>query len=175
MPSAADVTVAVTGGVFYAPDATAMPTNAVDDLDAAFDEVGYISEDGITQSIGSETTSIRAWQNSDEVRVVRTSHTLTYAWTMIETNPESLTLYYGNHTAGVTEITAAQGFRGEFVIEYHDGDRDVRIVLPDAQVTELGDTQLVNGQPVGYPVTVTAFPDDTGVKAYLYLDDTTSS
>lgn len=175
MPTASNVDVAVTGGVWYGPDGTGVPTNAVTDLDADYDEVGYLSEDGIVQSIGSESTLIKAWQNSDTVRTISTSSTVTYAFTMIETSATTLEVYYGNYTAGTVQITGAQGIRGEWIIEYHDGVKDIRIVIPDGQVTERGDTQFKNGEAVGYPITVTAYPDGSSVNAYRYQDATTSS
>jgi hypothetical protein len=55
-----------------------------------------------------------------------------------------------------------------------DGDVDIRIVIPDGQVTERGDVTYANGEAIGYDVTVTAYPDDSGVKAYIYRDETAS-
>jgi len=56
----------------------------------------------------------------------------------------------------------------ELVIEAVDGTSIVRIVLPNAEVTEVGDRTYASGDATVYPVTVTAYPDSTGVKAYKY-------
>jgi hypothetical protein len=161
--------------VYTAPTGTTLPTVATSTLDVAFDAVGYLSEDGITQSIGSDQTEIKAWQNSDIVRKIQTSHDLTYAYTMIETGESTLVEYYGDYTAladgAVVEITGEQLDHRARVLHVIDGDKKIRIVLPDSQVTERGDVQYVNGDAVGYPVTVTAFPDGNGVKAYMYIDE----
>jgi hypothetical protein len=171
MATTADlVRVGVTGGVYTAPSGTTIPTTVEGALDGAFAEVGYISEDGVTQSIGADNTSIKAWQNGDEVRVIQTSHSLTYAFTMIETSEVTLEAYYGNYTAGTVEISGDQLPRGPWVISVVDGDAAIRIVIPDGQVTERGDITYQNADAVGYPITISAFPDGSGNKAYMYLD-----
>jgi hypothetical protein len=173
---ATKVDVAVTGIVAFAPAGSTLPTNAVDNLDGAFTELGYMSEDGVVGSRASDNTEIKAWQNGDTVRVIKTTDTATKQFTMIETTDDVLEVYYGgSFSGGNGEITGEQGTRGSWVVEYRDGDKDVREVLPDAQVTEWGDTPLVNGSPVSFPVTITAYPDVNGVKIYRYADNTTSS
>jgi hypothetical protein len=49
-----------------------------------------------------------------------------------------------------------------------DGSDLIRIVVPDGQVVERGDVVYKNDTPIGYQVTVTAYPDASGVKAYIY-------
>lgn len=173
-PTAANVQVATTGGAYHAPTGTTLPTTAPAVLNAAFlaNEVGYISEDGVTQTIDEDVEQIRAWQNGDIVRTVQTSHALTYAFTMIETNEAVLAAYYGtdNVADGVVEVKAGQGDRGSWVFEVLDGDTHIRIVVPDGQVTERGDVEFVNGNAIAYPLTITCYPDGSAVKAYQYID-----
>jgi hypothetical protein len=170
MTTASNVRVGVTGGAYTAPDGTTLPTDPSTALDGAFVDVGYISEDGVTQSIGADVTDITAWQNADVVRKIQTSHDLTYQFTMIETSEVTLEAYYGNYTTGTVEITGAQLPHGPWVLSVIDGDAEIRIVIPDGQVTERGDIVYQNGDAVGYPITISCFPDDDEVKAYMYLD-----
>jgi hypothetical protein len=172
--TAANVRVGVTGGVYTAPEGTAIPTTIEAALNGAFEDVGYISEDGVTQSIGEDITDLKAWQNGDVVRKIQTSHDLTYTFTMIETSDVTLATYYGNYAAGVVQIDGEQLPHKSWVLEVQDGDDDVRIVIPDGQITERGDLVYQNGDAVGYPVTITCFPDDSGNKAYLYVSGTGS-
>ena len=67
-----NVRVAVTGGVYVGAIGTATPANATAPVDAKLKDLGYISEDGVTQSIDSDTSEIKAWQNGDVVRVIQT-------------------------------------------------------------------------------------------------------
>lgn len=162
------VEVATTGGVYVAPDGTALPANANAARNVAFEEVGYISEDGVVQSIGSDRTDIKAWQNGDIVRKVQTSHDLTYQFTMLETNDVSLEVYYGNYTAGTVEINSDVLPHQRWVLEFFDGDDHIRVVIPDGEVTERGDVSYKNDEATAYPITITCYPDASGNKAYLY-------
>ena len=64
MPTAANVTVGkpkITGAIFRAPLGTTLPTDATTALDEAFKQLGYASEDGVTNSNSPETDQIKAW------------------------------------------------------------------------------------------------------------------
>lgn len=175
--TAGAVRVGVTGAVYMAPTGTALPTSIAGSLNAAFVDVGYLSEDGITLSNSVETTDLTAWQNAAVVRKIQTSHELSAAFSMLETNANSLELYFNDYTAGpggtdaVVQVTGTQGWRGCMVIDItDDATNDVRIVLPDAQVIEFADINVVNGDAMQYGVTLTCYPDGSDVKAYLYFD-----
>lgn len=167
---AANVRVGVTGALFVAPTGSALPTTVGGGLNGAFSDVGYITEDGVSTSTSIDTNDIKAWQNGDTVRKVQTGHDFTVAFTMLETNPTSLELYYGNYTAGTVEVRGDQGYRGSFVINVVDDTELIRIVIPDGQVTEKSDVGYVNADPASYGVTLTCYPDTSGVKAYIYLE-----
>lgn len=171
--TAANVRVGVTGGAFHAPLLTAVPTDATAALNAALNEVGYIGEDGITQTIEADSTDIKAWQNGDVVRKIQTSHDLTFSFKMIETNAEALKVYYADADASVTafQITGDQAPHEVWVLEVADGDNSIRIVLKDAQVTDRGEVTYKTDEAIGYEITLTAYPDASGVKAYVYMDD----
>lgn len=181
MTTAENVRVAVTGSINYGPAGTALPTDATTALDAAFDEVGYANEDGVVQTINESRQNIKAWQNGDIVRKVRDEHDVMYAFTMLETNLTTLEIYYGDGSVtgtladGVVEIKGDMDTRGEWVLHVIDGDELIRVVIPDGQVTERGEVSYVNANAVQYPVTITAYPDDTDVKAYMYLAIDTGS
>jgi len=81
-------------GLFIAPYGTTAPTDADSVLASGWDGVGYISEDeapNIAQEI--TTQAIRAWQSASDVKKVITARAITLAFTMIEANPLSLSLY----------------------------------------------------------------------------------
>lgn len=169
-----NVRVAVTGGVYRADLGTTLPTSALSALGGDFEDMGYISEEGVTQSIARDVTNIAAWQNGDVVRTVQTSHIVTYTFTLIESKDEVFRTIYGNFTdlgggEGVSEITGDILDSHAWVLNVIDGTNRIRLCIPDGQVTETGDITWTNGELIGYPVTVTTFPDGDGVKAYKYL------
>lgn len=165
-----NVRVAVTGGVFTAAVGTTLPTTADATLNVAFVDLGYVSEDGITESQEADVTDIVAWQNGDVVRKVQTSHDLTYELTLIETKDDVLSSFYGPLSSGVVEVTGDQLGRKSWVIDVVDGEHDIRVVIPEGQVTERGEVTYANGEAISYPLTITAYPDNSGVKAYIYRD-----
>lgn len=160
--TSAAVRVAVTGGVYIAPTATAAPTNATTALNAAFVELGYVGEDGVTESRERSIETIKAWQNAATLREVVTDATIRYSFTLLETSIATLTAVYGAAPAtGTLDISpAVTGGRKSFVIQVVDGANLLRIYIPQGEVTEVGDVVYASGEPVGYEVTVTAY--DTG-------------
>jgi hypothetical protein len=156
-----NVRVAVTGAVYVAPVGTAAPTASGSALNVAFVDLGYVSADGITESIDRSTTQIRAWQNGSLVREVTSDGTYSVSMTFIETQESVLELYYGNSaTAGKLDIDpTSTGGRKSFVIDVVDGDDVERIYIPAGEITSLGERTLASGEAVGYEVTITAYAD----------------
>jgi len=172
-----------TGGVLVAPLGTAMPTNTSTALAAAYKAIGYVGEDGVTEGGERTTEKVKAW-GGDVVKVLQTDHSLTYAFTMIETlNVEALKAVYGSTNVTSTAATASTGtlqsinVTGQVLphqvwcIEVRDGVAKVRIAIKDGQITEVGEITYNDGSVVGYPVTIEAFPDSAGVKAIKFTDD----
>lgn len=173
-----NVRVGVSGAIYCAPEGTALPTDATAALNAAFDELGFIDENGVTESQSTSVTNIKAWQNSAVVRKIQTEHDLTYAFAALETNPAVLEAYYGNYTDGPdgsVEITGGVLPNLCWIIDVYDGDNTTRIVVPEGQITAPGDVIYGAGDAVKYPMTLTAFPDDDGVKAYVYFNTSGAS
>lgn len=163
------------GAIFVAPVGTALPTDATTNLDAAFENLGYISEDGVTQNITRDSESIKAW-GGDTVLTSQTDFAETFSFRMIEAlnlAAKKVTFGADNVTgtlaAGVTVKTNAKELPAQsYVIEMVQNGHLVRKVIPNAKVTELGEIQYVDGQAVGYEPTITALPDTAGNTSYEY-------
>lgn len=174
MPTVSDnVRVGVTGAVYVAPAGTPLPTTAAMALNVAFEELGFMDESGVVETQGTSITNIKAWQNSAVVRKILTEHDLTYSFTALETNDTVLETYYGNFAAGVVEVTGEVLPNLVWVIDVIDGTNETRIVVPEGQVTSPGAVTYGATDAVKYPMTLSAFPDATGVKAYIYFADVT--
>lgn len=157
------VRVAITGAVSVGPTTSTAPTTASSAL-TGFTDLGYVGEDGVTESRGRSTTKIKAWQNADTVREVITEAELTYSFTLIETKKETVELFYGTTvTSTATEgsfsvIPASTGGRRSFVVDVVDGAELIRTYIPSGEVTEVGDVVYASGEPIGYEVTITTYP-----------------
>lgn len=178
-PNAANVSVGkpkAGGGIFAAPYGTPVPTDAVANLDAKFVPLGYVSDSGIVNSISTDTASINAW-GGDEVLNVRTSRSESFKFTFIETNTETLKQVYGagNVTESKTgELTVLHNSkelpRVSYVFEILlSGGRVKRIVVENARVSEVGDVTYVDGEAIGYEVTLGAYPNKDANTAVEYI------
>lgn len=153
------------GGVFRAPAGTTLPTDASTALDAAFVNMGYVSDDGVVNSKTRENTEVNAW-GGDKVRDLQTSKTDTFQMTFIEArNTEVLKAVHGNDN--VTEANdmitirenSAELDRAVWVIDEIMNDGYIkRTVIPDGKVTEVGDVTHKDDELLGYQVTISAYP-----------------
>lgn len=165
------------GAIFTASYETDVPVDATTALVAAFMGLGYVSEDGLVNAIETDTESIPAW-GGETVLIVNTSREETFTFTFIETNANVLSEVYGedNVTVGVDDtITVVHSNIDReprrYVFEIAMTNKRVkRIVVPRAQITEVGEVTYADGEPIGYEVTLTALPEGpSGVTATEYL------
>lgn len=172
------VRVGITGELFAAPTGTARPTDSVDPLNAAYIGLGYVSEDGVTETHEDTIEDIIAWQNATVVRSVRTESVMRLGCTLIETKGEVLELYHPGSSIEVVgsgqwklEIPTPSTDRRQFVLDVIDGAKHLRIDVPNGEVTERGEITYANGEPIGYEITITCYPSATGILAVKFSDD----
>lgn len=169
--NANQVDVAVTGAVAFGETSAEAPTDAETALPSGdWRDVGYISSDGVVEARDRSTNNIVSWQNSDIVRVVTTEASVTVEFTMIQTNADSLALFYGaevDPTDGSIEVVPREsGGRRAIVVDYVDGDKLARLYLPNAEVTAVDGPTLAAGDAIGYGVTLTGYPETVGGSTY---------
>lgn len=171
-----------TGGVLNAPAGTSLPTTAVATA-TSFVALGYVSDDGLTETIDRSTDKIKAW-GGDIVKVVQSEFSVTYQFTLYETlNADVLKAIHGTANVTTTAATVSSGTlqsvkvnaatlpKIPWLFDMKDGTAKIRIVVPLGQVTTVGDITYNDGGVIGYEVTVEAFADSSGNQAYKYIDD----
>lgn len=162
--NANNVRVGVTGSAWVGATSATAPTTAVSNL-TGFTELGYISADGITETRDRGTNDIRAWQNSDLVRTVVTDSMATFQFTLLEATKATVELYYGATVTGsngsIEVNPASTGGLKSFVLNAIDGDKSIRLYIPSGEVTAVEPIAYVNGDPVSFGITVTAYSNGT--------------
>jgi len=176
MPDSDAVLVALTGAVMSAPAGTAGPADPTTAWAAGWLDLGWISEDGVTEGYADDSNEIKAWQGGTTVRTVITGSTATYHFVAIETSEEVLARYHkgATVTSGVgfstIEIKGAQPDIRAWGFDIVDGSNHIRIVVARGEVTERGEITYNNSDAIGYEMTITAYPDDNGVVAVKIVD-----
>ena len=172
-----------TGAVFVAPYGTVLPTNAHVALNAAFEGLGYVSEDGLVNSVETDTEEVNAW-GGDLVLVGQTTFKETFTVNLIETAAEALKVYYGEGNVvvegnGSITVTQSNEMLPNVSVVFDlvlTGGRIKRIVVPNAQIADRsGEITYVDGEAITYPAMFVAYPDENGDTHKEYIATVLSS
>ena len=192
MPNVNDVRIGApeqktTGAIKHAPVGTTLPVlsdigaSGVT-LDPAFVGDEYVSEDGLTLSPSMSTTNIKDWSGT-VVRKLLEEFDGTLSWTMISTNEDTLKIAFGDDYVTSAAASSAHGAQVRAALGAHlpdtqswvflmkDGDARVVIVVPNGQITEVGDVTFVSNNALGWQVTLSTYPDSDGNSIYIMTDD----
>jgi hypothetical protein len=155
-----NVRVAVTGVVAVGATSATAPVDA-DSTATGFTDLGYVGEDGVTETRGRSTNKIKAWQNAAIVREVVTEAEMQLKFVLIETKQETVELFYGGTVdtadGSIAVIPANTGGRKSYVVDVVDGDDFIRTYVPSGEIVEVGDQVYASGEPIGYEVTITCY------------------
>lgn len=169
------------GAIHRAPVGTPLPTDAASPLNEAFKELGYISDDGLTNENKIETEDIKAW-GGDTVLTPQKGKTDKLKFKLIEAlNVEVLKTVYGEKNvqgdlkSGIsvdvkTEELDASAWVAEMIMK---GGVLKRIVVPEASISELSEIVYKDNEATGYEITLSAAPDKNGSthKEYIIKGD----
>lgn len=167
----------VAGAVFVAPLKTALPEDAKSELDAAFKNLGFISEDGIKNENTASSEDIKAWGGAI-VNSVQKEKTDKFKMTFIEAlNIDVLKFIYGKsnvegslETGVKIKVGLEEAEEQVMVIDtVLKGGYLKRVVIPICKLTEMGEIPYSDSDTLGYESTVSAFPDTEGFTHYEYI------
>lgn len=177
--TASEVVVGSGGKIFIAPVGTAEPNTPTEALNAAFKDLGYISEDGISASFGVTVEDINAFQSLLPIRRVVTGRTADISFTCRQWNADTFSLALGggsfdesggNYLFYPPENDDALA-ENAVIVEWNDGTKNYRLIIRKAVVVENVETTIVRNAAADLPITLSILGSDTQDAWYLLTDD----
>jgi hypothetical protein len=152
----------ITGHVYTAPVGTAGPTDTTTAWPAAWQDLGYLTDDGPAITPGYTTKDIMGWQSLLPVRKVATERTLEWKFPLMQTDAFTFPLAFGGGTITGTApgpwtyTPPDPSFIDEraFGLEVNDGTVTERYILQRGLVTDVKDIPFKRGEAVRFEVTV---------------------
>ena len=175
--------ISVTGGIKVAPIGTVTPTDPTSVLNAAFKELGYVTEDGLKLSHDASDDKIKVW-GGVAIRTIRSDYSATITGTLVSTlDVDVLKNVFGDslvtQKSGFIAIKHAADIAPEkvYVIETKDASNGgrKRYVIPKGQIAVSGDVNLSHKEITGFEITIEALADKDGVCYYEFVETTPSS
>lgn len=158
-----EVVVAADGDLFVAPVGTTPPaTIAAVVTEPTWTKLGYTNEDGVTFLDGKTLEPIQAWQEFYPLRFIVTEKVASLAFVLIQWNADTVPLAFGGG-AVVEDAPGAYSYEAPdpsiideraAILQWADGDKDYRLLIPRVMVTENVETNLVRTSEAGLPITL---------------------
>lgn len=178
--NASEIMVGASGAVYIAPTGTALPTDIATALNAAFKDVGLLTEDGVNVESSMEQEILRSWQVLGRVRTIVTARDFQVSFAMQQWNETTLPFAFGGGT--VTSAGTPVAYTYDFpddqvrdvramVIEWADGTKDFRLVIPEIEVTDMEAFSLVKNAEAALGVTGTVISNPSAAFTMRLITD----
>lgn len=174
-----EIVVGANGTVRTAPVGTAAPADEVAAPVAAWIDLGYTSEDGVTFTDAKTLEPIPVWQLFNPARRIVTEREVTVAFTLRQWNVQTVPFALGGGavtepTPGHYKYTPADPEdidEKALMIDWQDGTKHYRLIVVRGMVSESVETQIVRTAAADLPVTFMVNGVDSGAAWYLLTDD----
>lgn len=159
-----------------------LPTDAKTDIDEAFKSLGYISEDGLTNTTDTDSEDRKDW-GGDVIKSEMTSYAESYQVSFLESRESVLKAVYGDANVtsdgqgGITvkhnkNFTEERPYIFESLIT---ATLIKRTVIPRGSIVERDDVAENSEDLLTYTPTIKALPDESGNTSYVYYYDSSKA
>lgn len=148
--------------ISLAPYGTALPATLNGTLDGAFEDVGWLHSDGITETLSGSKTKIRGHQGQGVVRTRMTEPGTEIGFHALESKAQTKALRYNEKAVstanGVRKATRGPGQLVSVrtaVIDFYDADDATihdRLCIPRFEVVANGDRTFAGSDIAGFPM-----------------------
>lgn len=173
------ILIGANGAMWIAPVGTVAPADETEAPGAGWVDIGHSSEDGVSFKIDKNIEVVDVWALFEHARRFVTSRDITASSVLRQWNKDTVVLAFGG--GDVTTVTA-----GHFkytppppedlderasLIDWADGTRNYRLVIPRVMVTEGLETKIARTDPADLPVTLGVLGTDGVDPFYLLTND----
>jgi hypothetical protein len=167
-----------TGLLWMAVTGSTAPTDTGTALAAAWKNMGGITEDGATIKQNVSNKKIKIYGSTATQRTLITDREYTVQVAFAETNARSQEVFFQQALNSITpgvgtgafSLTVGSQSRQLYaaVIDVVDGSNRLRYYMPSVEATDFGDLKIANSDEIGYQVTLTAYPNTSGVAIQIF-------
>ena len=162
---------------WFAALGSTAPTDSTTALTAAWFDCGLITEDGFTSKAATSSKDIKAFGSTAVQRTLITDQKYTFEMAFLEVNRYSMAVYHRlpiasiTPTGGAFSVTQGTYSRQQYamILDTIDGANHIRYYCPNVEVTDLGDNKLSNGEAAEWAITVTAYPNSSGIAVQKFF------
>jgi hypothetical protein len=183
MADAANIMIAVGGDVNVADAGATMPTEVSEAIDAAFDDVGYVSQEGATWRPGpGEREPTRVWQTTLPVKYrPNADRTLQLSFALAEFNSVTVPIALGGGTVIDIAGDGSQGYRYDppaadaivekaIVVDWTYNGFNYRLAIPRVMATGDAEHTFAWTAETSLPVVFNVL-EEPGVLPYALYSD----
>lgn len=162
--------------IAVAPLNSTEPTDSDSALDGAFDDLGWVNEDGVTNSVKRDVTRHKAW-GGETVKTTQDNYEETLKFSLLESSVDVLQTVFGHDNVSIdgtlvtVDHSSAQLPRQMFVVSFVDGEATGRIIVREGLITEVGDIKFDHKALTEYELTVDVYKPSDGQAAVSVIFD----
>jgi hypothetical protein len=173
----------ITGGFYSAPLGTTLPTDSTTPLPGPYIPLGYIGDNGITQTSQRQITDVNAW-GGDLVATLQDRFDVTLKMDFLQAldvdvkravfHTDNVTVTPATTTTG-TELQVLHNSKlletRVWVVDSYYDLATMRLGIPVGRIVEVGDIHYTHKELTAYNATLKAFPDTAGNCVYEFDND----